>query len=46
MGRKRTKRTLVAELLGVGAGADYGELGGGEEGLSGSVGGRHFEGCW
>lgn len=41
--KNRTKRTFVTELLRVSAGADYGELGGGEEDLGGCVAGGHFE---
>lgn len=41
---RETGRTLVAKLVGVGAGAHYGELGGLEESLEGSVGGSHCDG--
>ena len=40
------KRTLITELLGIGACADNSELGRGEEGLGVGVGGRHFEVKW
>lgn len=40
----KSGRTLVAELVRVGAGADNGKLGGLKESLEGSVGGSHCDG--